>query len=289
LYFTAMELLQAATYLVIDQCGLPSNQWLTRASYAHIAVQPFFINALALSFIPEAKSRRLRLPVFAICAAGALAMLAKLHVPDASWACDSSVVPLCGLDTCSFHGDWHIAWRLYLNAADSSFLSYFIPAFFLPLFYGAWRWTLYHLLVGPLTAFFLTSNKDEMPAIWCLTSIAFLLALHVKPMEHWMERSRRAVHDPRGPVLDAADLGIGFGGAGLLIISYVVIRWSAGSPIFNAPALVMLFGALFCAYLICAGYRRIATERRPAPARRAFVDHEFPGAAKPIPPGQLES
>jgi hypothetical protein len=242
--------LQAATYLVIDRCGLPSNQWLTRLSYAHIAVQPFFINALALSFIADSKARRLRPWVFAICTLGTLAMLSKLYVPNASWACDASVVPLCGLDTCSFHGEWHIAWRLYLNAADSSFLCYFIPALFLPLFYGAWRWTLYHLLVGPVAAFFMTSNKDEMPAIWCLTSIAFLLALHVKTIEHWMERPRHLPQQTNGLILDSADLRAGFAGACLIVLAYPLLRLSAGSQIFNLPALVFLFGLLSAGFVV---------------------------------------
>ena len=251
LYFTAMELLQAATYVVIDECGLPANQWLTRLSYAHIAFQPFFINLLAMSFIPAEKARRIRGWVFAICAIGATAMLAKLYVPSADWACDPSIVPLCGTNTCSFHGDWHIAWRLYLNAIDGSFLCYFVPGLFLPLFYGSWRWSAYHLLVGPVPAFFMTSNKDEMPAIWCLTSIGFLLALHIKPIEHWMETPmrRRAGTGP-GPLLSASDLRVGFGGALLMVIAYPLIRLSGHSRIFNLPALCALFAIFAGAFAL---------------------------------------
>jgi Family of unknown function (DUF5765) len=250
LYFTAMELLQAATYLVIDECGLPTNQWLTRLSYAHIAFQPFFINILAMSFIPAEKAKKIRSLVFLICGIGAATMLSKLYVPSPAWACDASIVPLCGTNTCSYHGDWHIAWRLYLNAADSSFLCYFLPAFFLPLFYGSWRWTLYHAFVGPLPAFFMTSNKDEMPAIWCLTSIGFLLALHIRPVEHWMEKPLRA------PSLalsrsswPAKDLSVGFGGASLMVALYPIIRWSGHSEIFNWPAICALFVSFAGAFL----------------------------------------
>ncbi len=249
-YFSAMELLQAATYLVIDRCGLPANQWLTRLSYAHIAFQPFFINLLAMSLIPNDKARRLRPWVMAICAVGAAAMLAKLYVPSAAWACDARVIPICGTNTCSYSGDWHIAWRLYLNEVDGSFLCYFIPAFLLPLFYGSWRWTLYHFVVGPLAAFFMTSNKDEMPAIWCLTSIGFLLALHVKPVEHWMEASRRTASPViAGPLLSAADFRTGFGGAALMVLAYPLIRLSGGSEIFNLPMLCALFAVLAAGFL----------------------------------------
>lgn len=269
LYFTAMELLQAATYVVIDECNQPSNQWLTRLSYAHIAIQPFFINLLALSFIPAAKARKLQPWVLLICGLGAVAMLSKLYVPSASWACDPSIVPLCGTNTCSFKGDWHIAWRLYLNAVDSSFLCYFIPAFFLPLFYGSWRWTLYHLVVGPVPAFFMTSNKDEMPAIWCLTSIGFLLALHIKRIEHWMEKPLHAAPlAVPGPLLSPSDMRIGFGGACLMIVAYPIIRLSGGSELFNLPALCALFAA-------CAGafvYWSIRAQAAVAAAAPAISD-----------------
>ncbi len=262
LYFSAMELLQAATYVVIDRCGLPANQWLTRLSYAHIAFQPILINLLAMSMIPSERARRLRRWVLALCGVGAAVMLSKLYVPTAASACDPRVLPLCGADTCSFRGDWHIAWRLYLNAFDGSFLCYFIPAFWLPLFYGSWRWTLYHLLVGPVPAFFLTSNKDEMPAIWCLTSIGFLLALHVKPVEHWMETPRRK--PVASTLLSAADVRIGFGGACLMVLAYPLIRLSGGSEVFNLPlicALVALLAAGFVVSLIPRASAGVAPTR----------------------------
>jgi hypothetical protein len=271
-YFSAMELLQAATYLVIDRCGLPANQWLTRLSYAHIAFQPFFINFLALSLIPSEKARRIRGFVLAVCAVGAAAMLAKLYVPSAAWACDAKVIPICGTNTCSYSGDWHIAWRLYLNAVDSSYLCYFIPAFWLPLFYGSWRWTLYHFAVGPLAAFFMTSNKDEMPAIWCLTSIGFLMALHVKPVERWMEGPRRTLAPPTsGFPLSPADLRTGFGGACLMVLAYPVIRLIGGSEIFNLPLLCTVAAVLAAGFVYFLIPRAVAAT--PAPIAAAGAEN----------------
>ncbi|PSN19490.1 hypothetical protein C7271_07095, partial [filamentous cyanobacterium CCP5] len=59
-YFSLMEALQAATYTVIDRCGLPLNQVLTLLGYVHIAFQPFFINACSMHFIPGEIHRRIR-------------------------------------------------------------------------------------------------------------------------------------------------------------------------------------------------------------------------------------
>jgi hypothetical protein len=38
-----------------------------------------------------------------------------------------------------------------------------------------------------MTARLLTGNKDEFPAIWCLSSIAFLIATHYSFVKNWLE------------------------------------------------------------------------------------------------------
>jgi hypothetical protein len=52
-YFSSMEVLQAFTYSVIDQCALPSNQIATLLGYLHIAFQPFFINMLSMGSVAQ--------------------------------------------------------------------------------------------------------------------------------------------------------------------------------------------------------------------------------------------
>ena len=52
-YFSLMELLQAYTYTVIDECHNPNNQVATFLGYMHIAFQPFFVNAVAMHPIPK--------------------------------------------------------------------------------------------------------------------------------------------------------------------------------------------------------------------------------------------
>ena len=52
-----------------------------------------------------------------------------------------------------------------------------IVAFILPVLYGAWRLAVFHLLAGPGLAGLLTRNPNEIPAVWCLFSIAIVLAI----------------------------------------------------------------------------------------------------------------
>jgi hypothetical protein len=66
-------------------------------------------------------------------------------------------------------------------------MSYFLIVFILPVFYGNWRLPLYHFFFGPLLAYMTTTNRDEMPAIWCLFSIALLISMFFGPVKRWLE------------------------------------------------------------------------------------------------------
>ena len=63
--------------------------------------------------------------------------------------------------------------------------------FILPILYGSWKMTLYHILIGPLPARLKTENLNEFAAIWCLLSIGFLLIVVKMPVRrilyvrHW--------------------------------------------------------------------------------------------------------
>ena len=120
-YFSLMELLQAFTYSVINQCALPANQIATLLGYLHITFQPFFINAVALFFVPAEVRRRLVLPVYALCFVGAIFTLIQLFPFDWAGHCDPSR-PLCADRLCSVRGNWHIAWEVPTNGIGNYFV-----------------------------------------------------------------------------------------------------------------------------------------------------------------------
>lgn len=208
LYFSLMEALQAFTYSVIDQCALPSNQIATLLGYLHITFQPLFINAVSLYFVPAHVRNRLAVPVYLICFASIVVMLIQLYPFDWAGQCHPAR-PLCGDRLCSVSGNWHIAWEVPANGIgnaaaeagwwlfNSGYIGYMIAGFMLPLLYGSWRFTLYHILLGPSLAWLLTDNINEWPAVWCLLSIGLLLivvksplrrVLHVKAPFYWPKR-----------------------------------------------------------------------------------------------------
>lgn len=190
-FFTFMELLQAVSYIWLNQCDMSANVWLTRLSYIHISFQIPVVNYFAFSFVSEKIRKKWFKPVMVISFIATLLMIAKMFVPIL-WNVPQELIcntweKLCGVNTCSYSGNWHLAWRLPLMGFDPRFLLYTIPVFVFPLLYGCWRWSLFHLLTGPVLASFLTTNRNESPAIWCLFSIAIIGAVFFKPLRRWFE------------------------------------------------------------------------------------------------------
>ncbi|MBW4706305.1 hypothetical protein KX928_00735 [Roseobacter sp. YSTF-M11] len=182
-YFTAMEALQVAGYIVVDKCGTPANQTITLLSYLHIVFQPIFINLFAMELVPGAVRRRVRVWILSLCAGSSAVMLAQIIPWETFGTCQPGTA-LCGQAYCTVSGEWHIAWDVPYNGllrpleaalgTHFGFPTYMAAAFALPLLYGAWRFVLLHLVTGPVLAWYLTDDPNEMPAIWCLFSIAIL-------------------------------------------------------------------------------------------------------------------
>jgi len=204
-YFACMELLQAVTYAYVDQCHTPQNQILTWLGYLHITFQPFFVNMVALYFIPQAVRERICGTVYALCGLGSLGILLKMF--PFAWArtCVKGYEGFCGPLTCSTSGDWHIAWQMPLNGLMSNYpdsllsfpfglhaFAYFAVSFLLPFVYGSWRFVAFHALVGPVLADILTRHPNEHAAVWCLLSIGLCVSVIKTPLrrlmrvEHWL-------------------------------------------------------------------------------------------------------
>lgn len=183
-YFTIMEALQAASHLTIGACGDPANQLITLLSYLHIVFQPFVINAFAMQLIPGEVSQRIRRIVYSFCAMSSAVMLLQL-VP-LEWAGKCLIgQPLCGAELCVRQGTWHIAWDIPYNGLmtrfdqwiglNLGFPTYLLTVLVMPFLYGAWRFALFHLVTGPVLANYLSKDINEIPAVWCLFSIAIIL------------------------------------------------------------------------------------------------------------------
>lgn len=198
-YFTIMEALQAAGYLVINDCGGKSNQAITLLSFLHIVFQPFLVNAFAMELVPYPVRLHVRRTAFALCGLSAGVMLLQLMPIQALGACRPGDV-LCGLRLCLTSGEWHIAWNIPYNGlmvpidkllgTHIAFPTYLLTVFVLPVVYGAWRFSLTHLLLGPIFAGYLTDRPNEWPAVWCLFSIG-ILVISLSP---WIRRRFTTSH-----------------------------------------------------------------------------------------------
>lgn len=183
-WFTLMEALQVAGHATLDRCSSPSNQVVALLSYLHIAFQPFFVNAFAMALLARDLRAPARVFVWICCGTSAVVMLLQVFPFDWAGSCPAGSV-LCGRPLCVVSGDWHLAWNIPANDllaplrgihwALGGYPTYMATAFLLPLAYGAWRFVLWHALSGPILAWQLTSNPNEMPAIWCLFAIGIVL------------------------------------------------------------------------------------------------------------------
>ena len=198
LYFASMEALQAVAYSVLNQCDSPLNQMMTMFGYLHITFQPFFINAVALYFMPKKSAKIIAPWVYGACFISAIAMLIQLY--PFNWAGHCALGrPLCGDVLCTVRGEWHIAWLLPTNGIGNSlvdnaylgrgYVSYPLTAFLLPSLIGSWRFTLFSYLAGPFLAGLTTSNINEWPAVWCLFSIGLVLAIIKTPLRYHLHVS----------------------------------------------------------------------------------------------------
>jgi Family of unknown function (DUF5765) len=198
-YFALMELLQAVTYIYIDLCDNPSNQILTFLGYIHVAFQPFFVNMVAMYFIPQEIKEKISTVVYTICTASTILMLIKMY--PFAWAgkCVIGTEGFCGPAVCSVHGAWHIAWQMPLNGLMSGpvdwlfgyewglhVFSYSIAAFYVPIVYGSWRFVGFHYLIGPLISDITTDDPNEYAAVWCLFSIALCVSVIKTPIRKYL-------------------------------------------------------------------------------------------------------
>lgn len=193
-FFTFMELLQALSYIWIGQCDAGENILLTQLSYIHIAFQPPVVTAFMLSFASKARRKKWFKFAMGVSFAATILLLLRMFIPM-FWSIPQEFMcqlgdTLCGTDVCTYRGDWHQAWRLPLLGVVPGYLIYFIPVFILPIFYGAWRISLYHFMFGPFLAHMLTTDRNEAPAIWCLFSIALLMIMFVRPLQRKLKAGK---------------------------------------------------------------------------------------------------
>lgn len=198
-YFALMELLQAVTYIYIDLCDNPNNQILTMLGYLHVSFQPFFVNMVAMYFIPAEIKYKIQTTVYTLCTAGTVFMLFKMYPFAWAGTCNIGVEGFCGPAVCSVHGAWHIAWQMPLNGMLSDpiewlfnfkwglhVLSYILVAFLLPIFYGSYRFVAFHYLMGPFISDITTDDPNEYAAVWCLFSIALCVSVIKSPVRKYL-------------------------------------------------------------------------------------------------------
>ncbi len=194
LYFSLMELLQAVTYLYIDQCSMSMNKILTWLGYVHIGCQLFFFNMISMYFVPKVVKAKIAPYVYGLCCVGLILFMSKAFSFFGTSLCAVGREPFCGIVACSYKGDWHLAWQLPLNNLLSfpdlwvgrglHSIVYILFGCILPILYGSWRLILIIAIFGPIVARLLTIDPNEFPAVWCLLSVGLCCSVIVSPIRN---------------------------------------------------------------------------------------------------------
>lgn len=207
-YFALMELLQAVTYIYIDLCDNPNNQILTFLGYLHVAFQPFFVNMVAMYFIPAEVKQKIYVFVYSVCTLSTILMMIKMY--PFAWAgkCIIGTEGFCGPAVCSVSGAWHIAWQMPLNGLMSGpvdwlfgfnwglhVFAYAAAAFYLPIMYGSWRFVGFHYIIGPWISDVTTDDPNEYAAVWCLFSIALCVSVIKSPIRKYLHVKKWPFYD----------------------------------------------------------------------------------------------
>ena len=190
LFLSLMELFQALSYPLLDQCDNPWNKLLTLLSFLHICTQPTVLNLFAANeykYNPVYYQRYLyacRLSAlfgawFFLRGAVEIVGFTKSVVPDECFAYTKDM--LQGRDLCTYRGNVHLGWSVPL--ADSYYFwpSTHMHGFFMyctmmvqpeepSMFFKG----LSMMLLGPVLGLLITPDPSEAGAIWCFQSIGHM-------------------------------------------------------------------------------------------------------------------
>lgn len=200
-YFSLMEVLQLASYSYINQCAMPMSKIHTVLGYIHIAFQPMFINMVALCFIPDAVRHKIAPYVYCLCWITVVPFMLKAYPFSDTSLCTVGQGTICVPFACAYKENWQIGgiWSLsnltsqlwIVLSKDLQFLGvqaklYLLTGLVLPIVYGSWRIILATVLLIPGVAYIGMSHLSELPALWCLYSIAFCCTLMQTPIRKYL-------------------------------------------------------------------------------------------------------
>lgn len=183
-WFAFMEFIQFVQYLVIDDCSNLINIIWTAFGWFHIAFQPFFSN-LAFSALDQRNLNKKREEtwgfilkytfVAGFCMSLRLIIPATLNIGNLLDMCDETTEGVCGPQTCSTNGLYHVQWIFKMLNPSYPFPTialHFIGMFVMPALMGLTMGSIILFATGPLISAFFPVRDGERSSIWCFFSIA---------------------------------------------------------------------------------------------------------------------
>ena len=181
-FYTAMEALQTAQYMFVNECSDRRNQLLTEVAYVLVIVQPLLWNVVYYL-------RTERNPIF-LCASAMCVLWILVSVFCRATYAGAENDKRCsffhrGDRPCTMQDDGgHLYWSwpsAYYRDMNASFFMYLVLWFVPALFVAKTRPTALVTMLGAALSLAVTlhmgkANMIEFPSTWCLFSIPILVS-----------------------------------------------------------------------------------------------------------------
>jgi len=177
LFYTSMELLQTAQYLVLDSCG-GINYWLTVCAHFLIIVQPALWNYFRYKVCRQNKDIFLfSIKLSLVWAVFFTLRLYPFSLPLINAELDCKDI-LTGPEVCTFSGPSHLFWSLpyYSYGGLEANLFTYLLLWFYPALYERFGKVKLLIWLGQIVLiYFLVTLSKELPSFWCALSVPFLI------------------------------------------------------------------------------------------------------------------
>jgi hypothetical protein len=176
-FYTSMELLQTAQYLVLNSCN-EINYWLTVCAHFLIIVQPALWNYFRYKTCEQNKA----IFLFSVKLSLVWAAFFTLRLYPFSFSLLNPELDyediLTGSEVCTFSGPSHLFWSLpyySYGGLEANLFTYLLLWFYPALYERSGEVKLLIWLSQIVLIYNLVTLSKELPSFWCALSVPFLI------------------------------------------------------------------------------------------------------------------
>jgi hypothetical protein len=181
IFLSSKDLLQGLLYRNLENKKV--NNILTSLSWLHICFQPLMVNVFLSNF--SRRTDNFWSIIFLVCTIYAVGCFYTLQEfndkKEENCVTNDKKDDFCATSTMSYQGEYHIGYRFRRNKDKLYVPILYILLMFVPALFTEARLVclLWLMFASSFTIFFPNIGSGEKAAMWCYSSIAFILPLSI--------------------------------------------------------------------------------------------------------------